>query len=84
MHRFRPPTFQEEKEQIELEYIYEQLFDELGREPTDEEVKEVYNNYLKEYQDKEYYPENFEEEEWKYDKYYIKSRIKRRMVWRKY
>ena len=52
MDRFRPPTFQEEKEQIELEYIYEQLFDELGREPTDEEVKEVYNNYLKEYQDK--------------------------------
>ena len=61
MDRFRPPTFGEELVQVELERIYEQLFEELGREPTDEEIQAVYDYYVEEYNNPEYYPEDLEE-----------------------
>ena len=38
MDRFREPTKQEEDWQAAMEMIYDELFDELGREPTDEEI----------------------------------------------
>ena len=63
MDRFRPPTFEEEQTQIELERIYEQLFEELGREPTDEEIEAMYDYYMNEYEHRDYYPEDFQEEE---------------------
>lgn len=61
MDRFRPPTFEEELMQMELEKIYDQLFDELGREPTEEEIKALYDYYAEEYGNLEYYPEDFDE-----------------------
>jgi len=63
MNRFRPPTYEENMTEAELERIYEQLCDELGREPTEEEVTAMYDYFMNEYEHREYYPEDFEEEE---------------------
>lgn len=45
MDRFKEPTSKEEDHEKALEYIYDELLEELDREPTDEEIHERVDYY---------------------------------------
>lgn len=48
MDRFREPTFDEDMMQAAIEVVYEELFEELGREPTDIELQARIDYYQSE------------------------------------
>lgn len=48
MDRFKEPTFDEDMMQAAIEVVYEELFEELGREPTDIELQARIDYYQSE------------------------------------
>lgn len=48
MDRFKEPTLQEDDMQAAIEVVYEELFEELGREPTDIELQARIDYYQSE------------------------------------
>lgn len=51
MDRFKGPTREEEDWQLAIEMVHEELFEELGREPTDQELEARLDYYDSEYDD---------------------------------